>query len=143
MTPEEYYRELKEKGDKEWCRLFAMIESGKHPTASELADAVFQYGLVSASPAAQYVARRIVGEIKPPHMNTRRPRKPIPDDDWLSWLYQVELLDLQLRRKADRNGYIKEHKGSRPSDVARQKIAKRYNVGEERIRKVAKRVVVK
>ncbi len=143
MTREEYYRQLKEERDAEWARLFAMIESGKHPTSPELADTVFRYGLESASPAAIYVAKRMVGEIKAPHASTRRPRKPIPDDYSLRWFYQMELYDLQLLRKTDRKEYLRTHQGTRPSDAARQIVAERFGVGEERIRKASKRMAVK
>lgn len=148
MTPEEYYRELKETRDKVWAHLLAEAAKGKHATKETIAQVVFDLGLDSASPAAEYVARRLAGDIRVPRGNPGHRRKAVPDDDWLRWLYRFELEDLQILYKSDRKKYEATY-GKRhdpalpPAKLAMQKIAKEHGVSLERMRKLSKGVAVK
>jgi len=137
MTPEEYFRQRKEEGDREWARLLAMAECGEQPSNAAVADALFQYGLEPASEAARFVALRMVGEIPPPETRGRKPKRR-PDDESLRWLYQRNLETLQALQESNRTKYSEEHGSAPPYQVATEKLAKEWGVGVRVIEKLRK-----
>lgn len=141
LSVEEFYQQLKEEGDKEWTRLMAIVESGKHPTWHELASAIVHYGVGRVSPGALYVANRMIGAIKPPQGNSGRPRAKIADFD-LRVLYDLEYEGLRILWKSNRSKYRELYKNEPPSVMAQKKLSKEFGVGRERIRKLAKKSVV-
>jgi len=138
MTPEEYLEEQKREGEKEWSRLEAMVKSGRHPTMHELAAAIFRYGLEPVTDAAHYVAGRMVEDIKAPRGNSGGPRRNTIDDYSLRLLYKIELEELQIFRKSNPREFRNLYDKRTPSKVACQHIARQFNVGQERIRKLPK-----
>ncbi len=147
MTPDEYYRKVREEGAPVWARLIDMVKAGKHPTPHEIGEAVFLYGIVPASEAAEYVANLLAGYIKRPKTSARRPRKVIPAASSLKWLYQMDLLELQLLKKNDPAEYLKRYgtrTGTRttaptPSAVARKRLKEEFGLGADRVRRLKKK----
>jgi hypothetical protein len=133
-----YLRERTAEGEKEWARLLAMVEGGKHPSEIELADALFQYGIVPVSDAAQYVARRLVGDVKAPKKKGRK-SKPRPDDFSLRWLYQMDLAGLQDLKRNSPARYAEQHQGEPPHKVATDRLVKRFELNPRDIERLRKK----
>jgi len=124
MTPEEYFRQRKQEGDREWARLLAMAEHGNDPSGFEIAEAIFQYGLEAASDAARYVAVRTANALP---KKRGRPTTWRPDDVSQRWLYRQNLEDLQILRTSDPEKYAQHYGKAPPNKVAAKRVAESFD----------------
>jgi hypothetical protein len=132
MTPEEFYRQLR---DEYWSPVLANVKKGKHPPLDEMAGAIFELGVEAKSPAAEYVAKFIVGEIKRGRGNDGSQRSVRPSDSSLRVLYKFELAELQDLRARDPKKYASDYGKSAPSVIALKHVANEFAIGPETVRK--------
>ncbi|MDP9202716.1 MAG: hypothetical protein M3P26_12395 [Gemmatimonadota bacterium] len=133
MTPDEYYRQER---DRVWKLHLAGVTEGRHPSLEEIAGAIYELGLEPHSPAARYIGMRLIGDLKVPRGNSGRPRKKKgPDKEWMRWLYDRHLEDLQILLASDEKAYRKKHFKTAPHDVAIQLLADEYSLEADTVRK--------
>jgi hypothetical protein len=132
VTPEEFYRQLREEY---WTPVLANVKKGKHPPINEMAGAIFELGIEPKTPAAAYIAGCVAGDFKRPPGNDGSSRSIRPDNFSLRILYKFELAELQDLRAKDPKKYASDHGKSAPNVIARKRIAKEYSIGEDTVRK--------